>query len=454
MRSPHCTIASIGVLLAVATALVPPARARAQNPISSKVVGSDVARRNRHLISRFRADGKRRADSVATPTSEMAKRAATLVTLVRSRGSALDSARVANYLADHTPVVAQRRLLAQEVFEYLKLTNPADTMPVGGAERRSKIRGSCFNQTIGVGQDTARVTDTLSTAYMLELLCKVPELESVVPNAIRIVLTHARRDPLASRMVNAALADSGITWRDPLVEALAAAALDRVLQAVEKGHTNPQRYYLGGQLGLGLVGDHDDGIAARASARAAYFVPISPLGKMQLPVVTNLADIASAPQESQKDKLKKVTTSSEGAFLSLEPTWDPVFPTSLKDLRLQFFGAVGGQLNTLREKIDTSKTVQFAQGRVGGGMNIELGIPGPGRPSLFLTTRAVMRFYSPGSSQRVFGTRNRGTPLIESFALVPIGAGTSILAEVSTARHASPVVRIALWAQATPQKGS
>jgi hypothetical protein len=97
--------------------------------------------------------------------------------------------------------------------------------------------------------------------------------------------------------------------------------------------------------------------------------------------------------------------------------------------------------------------VQFAQGRVGGGTNLEIGIPSPGHPSLFMSSRLVWRLFSPAASQEVFGTRNRGTPVVESFALIPIGGGTSILGEVSATRGNKPVVRIALWSQASPQKG-
>jgi len=112
---------------------------------------------------------------------------------------------------------------------------------------------------------------------------------------------------------------------------------------------------------------------------------------------------------------------------------------------------VGGQINTLRDRADTSN-VQVAQGRVGAGANVEIGIASTGHPNLFMSTRLVGRFASPSTLQRVFGARDQLKPVLESFALIPIGAGMSILGEVSAAKGTAPVVRIALWSQATPQK--
>lgn len=407
----------------------------AQNPIASKLVGSDVARRNRKLLARF---ARPRED-----TEESKKSSVKLRALIAELREKMDVTKPLDELA---PTVVMQRLAASEVQAYLKEASPV-TIPQTDSVRQRVARGACIGLTLGARPEAPKELDTLAAVYQLELLCAAPELTSVVPNALRMTLADVEKLPAAGT----AFRSKNLTTQDQIVDVLSWYALDRVLRAVERGHTNPQRWFLGGQLGLRLVGgDDDDGIAARASVRAAYFIPISPLRKWQLPVVTNLSDIAAAPKDDQDAKLKKITTSSEGAFLSLEPTSDPWTPGRFKDFRFQFFGAIGGQLNTLRDKADTSD-VQFTQGRIGGGMNIEIGIPSDGRPNLFLTTRIVRRVYSPGASRRVFGDDRPGRGLIESFALIPIGAGTSVLAEVSAARGGPPVVRIALWAQATPQ---
>jgi hypothetical protein len=462
--------------LCVTLAALGPAPAPAQNPISSKVVGSEVARRNRKLLSKFRArstlDNERdaQADSLA-PRSRVDRRWA------RAFGRR---------------TTLERQLAAGEVADYLRLTYKADTARLFVA----RTTYPCMTRTLGLPSDLGGLRlDSASAVVQLERLCGTGELESVVPEALRLAMSDAyygwkqagsaqrraevqmqRRYTAAGqsgsappildgRIRNAAyrigqrLLDGtlGVADSAEQLERLAAHALDLVLDVVERGHTNPQRWFLGGQVGLRVAGAEDDaGLAARASVRAAYFVPVSPFRRWQLPIVTNLRDVAAAPEDEQAAKLKKVTTASEGAFLSVEPTWDPFALGPLKDSRFQPFLAIGGQVNTLKVLNGTkdSADVQLTQGRLGAGANIEFGTPSPGRPSLFLTSRVTWRLNSPGAWERVFGSRNRGTPVVETIALVPIGGATSLLAEVSASRNTKPVVRFGFWSQATPQSAT
>lgn len=435
--------------------------ADAQNPIASKVVGSEVARRNRRLIAKFRGrSGDWWRDTVALARHEVTRSDRQTLRQFGPRAileSRLAEGEVTEYLAE-----AFRPRTALDSAKYL-----------GWPERYD-----CTARALGVQApvNSAERPDSLSAVTQLERLCRSDELRPLVPEALRLALgdvyrvykrmlqpadtsTPARPRPRVDSMVAQTVADierslvrGDPRLRDrPTLEVVAARALDRLLGVMETGHTNPQRWFLGGQLGLRLAGDEDDrGLAARASIRATYFVPVSPFHRWQLPIVTNLRDIASAADTGQATALKKVTTSSEGAYLSIEPTLDPISFGKFKDGRVQPFLAIGGQVNTLRNLADT-EDVEVTQGRVGVGTNVEFGTPTPGRPSLFFTSRVIWRVNSPGQWERVFGTRNRGTPVIETIALVPIGGATSLLAEVSTTRNAKPVVRFGFWSQATPQ---
>lgn len=426
-HSMHCsTRRSVLCGLAMLLACAATGTAEPQNPISSKLVGSDVARRNRQLLAEFRErhhEAERRADSVQQA-------------FVRRPGTAEE--RRARYLAEALPTAAERRLAAMEMAEQLKVLG-------GDSNATAPSQPTCVASAIG-----AEVVETTagSEVYHLEQLCIAARSRAAVHEALRLefaeALTGGRSGPILTAERAGALRTSDAEFR-----VLAWRSLIRVLKAVEKGHLNPQRWYLGGQFALLLMGPEEGGVTARASARAAYFIPISPLRRFQLPVVTNLTSIGAAPPESRESQLRRLNTSAEGAFLSMEPTFDPIIPGAIKDVRFQPFVALGGQVNTLRDRTD-STTVQFAQGKFGVGTNLEIGVPGDGLQPLFFTTRAVRRAFSAVVAERAFGAERLSPWLVESMLLIPLGSGLSIVGEVTASPKSPPVVRFALWSQAAP----
>jgi len=291
------------------------------------------------------------------------------------------------------------------------------------AQIRSFIQPSTQLQATGGGDETAA-----SAREELDSLRLISTLRPVVDEALRLEAARQR-----------------LPRTDPRV---AERALQRVVDAELNGHTNPERWYLGGQVGAKLFGAGNLGSVMRASARATYFVPISPLRRWQLPVLTNLSTLG-AGGEGTEEQLARTVTSADGAYLSVEPTWDPVYRTPFRDMRLQPFVAVGTQLNTLKAAGDTID-VSFGQARFGAGTNFEIGTRTGGETVLFLSTRAVLSVFSADAYERAFGERRRSRAILETYALVPIGGSTALLAEVSAARGSAPVVRLGFWSQAAP----
>lgn len=377
------------VLAAFAAALP----AGAQNPIASKVVGSRVAAQNRENASLFRA-GTDAANARASSGQDQS-----------GKPSALDSA---------VRVMATLNKNAIALKE--NASRPA----------------SASSPTAGAAASTASAATAKTSIQLLDSLRAIETLKSLVDDAARVARSRS----------NSQASD----------EQIASRALALVLRAQRTGHTNPERWYVGGQVGATLFGDGDVGDVMHASARAAYFIPMSPFRRWQLPVVTNLGDLSAKQDEAEKEKAAKIVSSSQGAYVSLEPTWDPVRPSVLGDLRLQPFLAVGAQVNRLKAKDDDSTTVALGQTRVGAGANLELGRRESGQSMLFLTSRALYTSFSATKYEQVFGERRKSRLVVESYALVPVGASTSLLVEATASQRAAPVIRVGLWAQASASK--
>lgn len=365
------------VLAAVVLAAMQGQQASAQNPISAKVVGSQIAAENRRESNNFGAAG------------EIAKSA---VTSPRSR-SVLDSA---------VSTVAQRYMRP-----FALSTSSQATKPV-----------------------TAK--------QWLDSLQKIPKVKGLVEEALEL-----ERVPLGGGLIDADVSIS---------DAAAGRALARVLAAERNGHSNPERWYVGGQIGLPLFGGENLGSVMRASARATYFVPISPFRRWQLPIVSNLGDLSSGQSESDKAKRTKLLSTSDGAYVAIEPTWDPILRSRLGDFRLQPFVSVGGQVHQMRSKADSTATISLGQGRLGAGANLEIGRQSSGQPVIFLTSRGVASLVASRAYEQVFGERRKWQMLLESYALVPMSGSTALLIESSVGRGASPLLRIGLWSQASAQK--
>jgi hypothetical protein len=277
--------------------------------------------------------------------------------------------------------------------------------------------------------------------------------ESPSPEAQRARAAAARLDSLRSKTLLAPLVDEAIAFEkraDTLTVQGMERAIARVTNAYLNGHTNPERWYVGGQVGLKLFGDGELGSTMRASARGTYFVPISALRRWQLPVVTNLSPTKS-DDDKAKAALQKTLTTSEGAFLSAEPTLDPIYPTPYRDIRVQPFAAIGGQFNTLKDRTDSSD-VPFGQLRAAVGTNVEIGVRGNGKSVLFLSTRLVRSQFGASAHQRAFGERRRSRTLLETYVLVPIPGSMAVLGEFTAAQGAGPVIRFGFWSQAVASK--
>ncbi len=364
-------------LVALLVTAVQPSATGAQNPISSKVVGSSVAAENR-LNNALLREG---AAAATDPDTQGQRR---------------------GILASSVVQLSNRQVSTKEL----------------------------------------PVSSNLPTAkqWLDSLHQKVPGFKELVEEALTLE--------------GAALQGGLISRNDNISDATAGRALARLLQAKQNGHINPERWYVGGQVGLPLFGGDGLGTVMRASARAAYFVPISPFRGWQLPIVTNLGDLTAGQKDSDKEKVKKLVASSDGAYIALEPTWDPIYRSRLGDLRLQPFLSIGGQVNQLKAKDDTSTTVSFGQGRFGAGANLELGRKASGQSVIFLTSKVVASVFGAKAHEQVFGARRKSRTILESYALLPIGGSTALLVESTVGRGSAPVLRIGLWSQASAQKST
>lgn len=385
------TVMPLGyVILTLAALTLSAGRAAAQNPIASKVVGSDIAARNRAVRQLLNPVSDQRDTEQAI---EAAKRSA----------PSLSPRRVAKAAYRAAAVIEIGRALEKRTFQFPGV-----------------------DSTIWNRPDTISLGSLPSAAALLDGLRTVPALASVVAEALQLEATRHGAQP----------------------DSVSERALQRVLRVQLNGHTNPERWYVGGQVGVKLFGEGDLGGMVRPSVRASYFVPVSPLRSWQLPVLTNLGPLTAAPDADRETQLGKLTTSSEGAYVSIEPTWDPVYLGRMQDTRVQPFVAVGAQLNRLRSTADTS-TVLFGQSRVGAGVNLEVGRRASGQSVLFVSSRLVATNFSAATHERVFGSREGRRFIAENYALVPIGGSTALLIEASMARRTAPVLRVGLWSQAT-----
>lgn len=369
----------LGILIAALVGLASPSRTSAQNPIASKVVGSDVAATNR-AHSATLGEGVRQLQS--------------------GRLEIVDSATRITFSTNQLAFARDPNI-----------PKPKSGILCSGVADRGKVRDN------------------------LDLLRKTPNLADLVDEALNLELGRLKS--------STACVDTVRAERH---------ALARLLNAQQNGHTNPERWFVGGQAGLTLFGDGELGSVMRASARATYFIPISALRRWQLPVVSNLADLSATKDDEIEGKLKKVLTTSDGAFFAIEPTWDPVFRSAFGDMRLQPFLSIGGQVNRFRALEDTTTTVTFGQGRIGAGVNLEIGRRSSGQSVLFVSSRIVEAVFNKSDHEKVFGESRGSRAMIENYALVPIGGSTALLIESTMGQGAAPVVRVGFWSQAVAQK--
>lgn len=208
--------------------------------------------------------------------------------------------------------------------------------------------------------------------------------------------------------------------------------------------TSPGRNpYIGAQFGYSLNGSSKPESNIIGAGTVMYSVIGSATDdtshlRFYLPIRGNLAGLSS-DSASRSKQLDKLLSSVQGIRVAAEPYL--TFPPLGRYVHPVAFASAGWKVNSLKDKLDTSRVI--TAGRLSLGGELGLGPGDGGKLPVVVDLALVWTAFADGTYRKVLGDDFPASLRSGEFTVVmPIAANTGVLSEAVVGDRAKPVWRL------------